>query len=185
MEEWKDVCGYEGLYQVSNLGRVRSLDRRARTARGTRKVNGHVLATADNGRGYRYVTFSGGRKRENKYVHRMVAEAFVENPDNLPCVNHRDYDVTNNTPENLEWVTQGQNVRYSTSRMMHQKRPWRKSSTGEKYIYKREKGGKVRYRVSIDRKAFAFRKEGITTVEEAVKIRDDFLLSVGEVVIDG
>lgn len=118
MEEiWKDIKGYEGLYQVSNLGRVKSLDYRHK---GTSKV----MSPGKQKNGYLNVGLWSGRKKETKYVHRLVAEAFVPNPNNWPEVNHKDECLTNNVASNLEWCTSEYNANYGTrnQRMSKSKR---------------------------------------------------------------
>ena len=104
MEIWKDVLGYEGLYQVSNAGNVRS-SRRPMAKGGVRKKN--------ESHGYLRVVLCKNGIVENKAIHRLVAEAFIENPNNYPVVNHMDENRTNNNVNNLEWCTQLYNVQYS------------------------------------------------------------------------
>ena len=100
MEEiWKDVVGYEGYYQVSNLGRVRSC------------FDGHIMNQYQGDTGYMYLRFGkcDYNKKKLQIVHRLVAKAFVDNPDNLPYVSHKDETKTNNCADNLEWVSAKEN----------------------------------------------------------------------------
>ena len=113
-EEWKAVLGYEGLYEVSNLGRVRSLPHEVPTKIGTRISSGRVMKLQPFKSGYMGVCLSKGNKQALKTVHRLVAEAFIENPDNLPQVNHKDENKANNSVDNLEWVTAIENNNYGT-----------------------------------------------------------------------
>lgn len=110
-EIWKDIKGFEGAYQVSNLGRVRSLDRK--NSRG-QKIRGKVLQEQNNTKGYLYISlYKGSRdKRENRYIHRLVAEAFIP-PFNGETVNHKDGDKNNNVISNLEWATQSENIKHA------------------------------------------------------------------------
>lgn len=110
-EVWRDISGYVGLYQVSNLGRVRSLDRV--DMRGCH-VKERVLAGGLDKGGYRLVVLCRDGKQKTYKVHRLVAEAFLSNPDNLPEVNHKDEDKTNNTVSNLEWCSRSYNINYGT-----------------------------------------------------------------------
>lgn len=122
-EVWKDIPGYEGLYQVSNLGRVKSLPRTARCMRNgkeaQRAVPGKILAAQLNYNGdHLYVTLSKEGKVRNCYVHTLVLTAFVgPRPDDMECL-HGDGDPTNNRVENLRWGTGSQNrldsVRHGT-----------------------------------------------------------------------
>lgn len=115
-EYWVDIKGYEGLYQVSNLGRVRSLDRvQYNPVAATHQTlhKGHILPQRKNDREAMMVMLRNAEgKRKNCQVHRLVAMAFLPNPDNLPVVNHKDYDRSNNCVDNLEWCTHYYNVHY-------------------------------------------------------------------------
>ena len=115
MEEiWKDIEGYEGLYQVSNLGRVRSLTRNRRGRNNApNPIQGRILKQ-HTCFGYCYISLCKNRKYKGFRVHRLVAHAFIPNPDNLPQVNHKDENKTNNCVDNLEWCTQEYNQNYGT-----------------------------------------------------------------------
>ena len=119
MEEiWIDIEGYEGKYEVSNLGRVRSLDQMLSYASrwGTiayRPTKGKVLTQRTISGGYKGVLIKVQGKTEMKLVHRLVANAFVPNPQNLETVNHIDEDKTNNHVDNLEWCTRKYNQNYN------------------------------------------------------------------------
>ena len=120
-EIWKDVVGYEGLYQVSNLGRVKSLDRAIKYSNGKIcKYKEEIRALTKDGRGYLRVLVSKNRKHRNLRVHRLVAQAFIPNPRNLSQVNHKDEDKTNNCVDNLEWCSCQYNVDYSLSKKVCQ-----------------------------------------------------------------
>ena len=108
-EEWRPIEGYEGLYEVSNTGRVRSLDRYC-----YRLHKGKVLSPAKDTDGYLQVVLHCNGKQHQRKVHRLVAQAFIENPDNLPEVNHKDEDKTNNRVDNLEWCDRSYNINYGS-----------------------------------------------------------------------
>lgn len=103
MEIWKDIAGYEGLYQVSNYGNVRSLS-------WSRRGIVRNLYLKKQNRGYCHVELAKDGIRKAFTVHRLVAEAFIPNPNNYPTVNHKDEDKTNNAVTNLEWCTHSQNM---------------------------------------------------------------------------
>lgn len=111
IEEWRKVVGWDG-YEVSNSGQVRSVDRTVTRADGTKQtVRGSLLTRSLNSSGYWRVRLSNDAlgRRSMARVHRLVAQAFLPNPNNLPEVNHIDCDRTNASVENLEWVTASQN----------------------------------------------------------------------------
>lgn len=110
-EIWRDIEGFEGKYQVSNQGRVKSLPRKVQFGHRNRIVHEKILKYCDNGKGYQYVSL--GRGVENRrYVHRLVTEAFIPNPDNLPEVNHKDCNPRNCNENNLEWCDRKYNLSY-------------------------------------------------------------------------
>lgn len=114
MEEWRDIKGYEGMYQVSNLGNVKSIERKAWNGRGYRVIKERIMKTYDNGYGYLFVYLTKDGEQEKCYIHRLVAEAFLENPDNLPEVNHISEDKTDNRLSNIEWCSHIYNQNYGT-----------------------------------------------------------------------
>lgn len=103
-EIWKDILGYEGLYQVSNFGRVKSF----------KFGKERILKPGTNKYGYLIVILCKNGKVKHFYVHRLVAEAFIPNPHNYPCVNHKDECKTNNNVTNLEFCTYTYNNNYGT-----------------------------------------------------------------------
>lgn len=110
-EIWRDIEGYEGQYQVSNLGRVKSFDRIDGAGHLKR---GRILRPVPDKKGYLRVQLHKEGKRKLFLVHRLVAQAFIPNPEGLPQVNHRDEDPSNARADNLEWCTASYNVNYGT-----------------------------------------------------------------------
>lgn len=107
IEEWKDIENYEGLYQISNLGRVKSLNY-------NHTGKERLLKPGNNRCGYLYVNLWKNGKVKKMTVHRLVAQAFLENPTNLPEVNHIDENKENNKVENLEWCDRKYNMNHGT-----------------------------------------------------------------------
>ena len=113
-EIWLPIEGYENLYEVSNLGRVRRLESVVTSKNGvTQKVSGKILKPRVV-QGYLRVNLCKNGIRRSYYIHRLVSTAFIPNPDKKPQVNHIDEDKTNNTAENLEWCTAKENNNYGT-----------------------------------------------------------------------
>lgn len=110
MEIWKDIKGYEGLYQVSNLGRVKSLTRTYKCSRIKEHiVEPHIEKVSGY---YKFVLWKQG-KFKNHFLHRIVAISFLDNPNNYPIINHIDGDKLNNSIDNLEWCTRKENVQHA------------------------------------------------------------------------
>ena len=104
MIEWKPIPNYENLYEVSNTGEIRSIKPRYK--------NKQILKACVGSRGYLVVTLCNKSTQKSYNVHRLVAKAFIPNPDNLPCINHKDENRTNNNVDNLEWCTYKYNNTY-------------------------------------------------------------------------
>ena len=104
IEEFRDIPGYEGMYEVSNLGRVKNVE------------TGRILKPGKDRYGYLKVVLCKNGTRKTIKVHRLVALTFLPNPNNYPEVNHRDEDKTNNTVDNLEWCTRDYNNNYSLAK---------------------------------------------------------------------
>jgi DNA-binding transcriptional regulator YiaG len=105
-EIWKDISNYEGLYQVSSYGRIRSLDHIDRLGRLKKSC---VLSLRGHSSGYKLVNLYRNSKRRSYRIHRLVAQTFIPNHNNLPEVNHKDGNKSNNFIDNLEWVTSKEN----------------------------------------------------------------------------
>lgn len=135
IEEWRPVPGWEEAYEVSSLGRTRSLDRHIRCVdrlgvERVRGCKGRVLSPRVGNKGYLIVHFrSGGKcKSKNMRVHRAVAMAFIPNKRNKPQVNHIDHDRQNNAPINLEWCTNSENMQHAGRAGRLGKAGWGKGS---------------------------------------------------------
>lgn len=113
-EIFKDIEGYEGLYQVSNLGRVKSLERKVNKGHGERTISEKILKQMINLYGYKFVHLSTKNCVKPFLVHRLVAQAFIPNQNNLPQVNHKDENPNNNHVDNLEWCDCKYNINYGT-----------------------------------------------------------------------
>ena len=176
-ELWKNIEGYEGRYQVSNIGNVRSMwiDRSCRNAKHEMRISkfhrAHIMHQTDNGHGYLIVGLTKDGKRKNYYVHRLVAGAFIENPFNYEVVNHIDYNKKNNNATNLEWCEQKENIKHSVCNMSVQHNQVGKS--GLRYISVDKKG---LYRVCI-KKADVDKR--FKNVDDAIAFRNEVLYGIG------
>lgn len=161
METWKPIKGYEGYYAISNYGNVVSVMFR------NNRLNKPKLTTVkptDNGHGYLIVGLNLNGNRKNYYLHRLVAEHFVDNPKGLLYVNHKDYDTNNNLFTNLEWCTQKENVQYSVERMKKPKSKCKPTNTGEKYIRYTGNSYRVNYKTI---------SKNLGSLEEAIRFRNE------------
>lgn len=120
VEEWRDIQGYEGYYQVSNFGRIKSLPRGNKTPRWRSQCAIRKQSIKNR---YCHINLSKDGKIQWRAVHRLVALAFLPNPNNLPQVNHKDENPSNNHVSNLEWCDAIYNMNYGTvrDRMSHTK----------------------------------------------------------------
>ena len=117
MEEiWKPVKGFEGYYEVSNLGRVRSVAIYVNSKNNSKRYRSERILKGILHNEYLWVTLSKDNIKIKKRIHRLVAEVFIPNPDNLPFINHKDEVKTNNVFKNLEWCTPEYNNTYGTAR---------------------------------------------------------------------
>ena len=116
-EEWRPIKGYEGLYEASNMGRVKSLHSGEEV----------VLKQAEYTNGYMGATLSKDGTANRKLVHRLVAIAFIKNPNNYECVNHKDGNKKNNTVDNLEWCTRSYNAKHAYSHELMSRNEQKKS----------------------------------------------------------
>lgn len=166
-ENWKPVVGYEGLYEVSNKGRVKSLHYYG----GNRQI---VMSQSKRPDGYMHIGLSKNGKCKHFVVHRLVAMAFIENPDNLEMVNHKDENKENNNADNLEWCTRSYNQIYSMN--LHPERRqvfgnnFRDKVTGEN-LSPRTKHVPVKYNIPIEQR---------TLDDEYIRTFDSFSQATGE-----
>lgn len=115
-EIWKDIKGYEGLYRISNLGNVKSLERKVIKSNGIVQIRKErIMNKRKNSDGYYVAKLNVNKMSKSINIHRLVAEAFIPNPLNLPEVNHKDYNRTNNCVDNLEWCSHIDNIKYSSN----------------------------------------------------------------------
>ena len=142
MEEiWKPVRGFEDRYQISNMGRLKSFAQD--------KVYGKIKAGHQEHKGYLVAKlYDGNHGSEHRKVHRIVAEAFLDNPDHLPYINHKDEDKTNNRVDNLEWCTNEYNMNYGT-RNERAGLSNRNCPTTSKGVYSEDENGNIEYFPSV------------------------------------
>lgn len=119
-EIYKDIEGYEGLYQVSNLGNVKSVSRYVLCRDGQHKpVYEKIISPGNNGAGYLFVYLWKDNKSKRYYIHQLVAKTFIENSNNYNKINHKDFNKKNNTIYNLEWCDDNQNMAHCSGRKVY------------------------------------------------------------------
>lgn len=151
-EIWKDIAGYEGLYQVSNFGNVMSLNYR-------RMGYSKLLTPKCNNSGRLWVELANNGKTAPLQIHRLVAVAFIPNPNNLPQVNHKDENPKNNKVDNLEWCTGEYNIRYYYERHPDH---WRK---------------RIDRDVKLDKPVLQYSKDGTECIAEWVSIYEVYRIN--------
>lgn len=153
-EEWRPVKGYEGLYEVCNYGLVKSL--------GKRKT---IMKIDVSKCGYAMIHLYKNGSYKRALVHRLVAEAFIPNPDNLPQVNHKDENKLNNRVDNLEWCTASYNSLYGTKNERHREKMINNPKRSKPVIQKEMDGTFVkRYPSIIEAERNGFVRQCITKV---------------------
>lgn len=159
-EEWRDVVGYEGFYEVSSIGRVRSKNRKIMRAGNQVTIDGKELVAKTDKR-YHYVTLSKNGAKKHKYIHRLVAIAFIDNPDGHVEIDHINRVRTDNRVENLRWVSRIENEHNKPARGILK----------EKFISPCKRRGCITYRVAVNRQSLKLSKT-FKTLEEAVQFRN-------------
>lgn len=135
-EIWQQIKGFEGFYSVSNKGNVKHDKTTKRIGTGNYAREEHFIKHRINNKGYAIVDLYKGNKRSQLLVHRLVAIAFLDNPNNYKVVNHKDENPLNNSVENLEWCTQKYNMNYGTC-------PTRIGNANSKSVLQLDKNGLV------------------------------------------
>jgi hypothetical protein len=162
MEEWKDIKDYEGKYQVSSLGRIRSLlDCGSNVLKEPK-----VLKDAKNNRDYHLIVLCKNGIRKSFLVHRLVGIAFIENPENKLTIDHIDKNKSNNQMSNLRWATNDEQLENKEQPQFINSKP---GTTGEKYIHITKNGFRVYNKRNNPILAY------FKTKEEAVKFRNEYL----------
>ena len=128
IELWKDIDGYDGRYQVSNLGRLKSVERQ--TSAGN-YLEERILKQRMDSKGYLRVNLAFDGAQKTVAVHRLVALAFVDKPDGLNVVNHKDENKLNNRADNFEWCTTQYNISYGTAPVRRMRRMEQRNKNGE------------------------------------------------------
>lgn len=113
MEIWKNIIGFEGLYEISNLGKIKSIKRKCPSKNGLRTVPEKIMKTKLDKDGYEVINLAKNGGKIYISIHRLLGIAFIPNPLNLPQINHIDGIKTNNKLENLEWVTEKENIQHA------------------------------------------------------------------------
>lgn len=166
-EIWKDIKGYEGLYQVSNLGRVKNLERKVRCKNAERTIKEKILILSKS-TDYIQVSLSKRGKSKTHLVHRLVAQTFIPNKNNYKEINHKDCNKHNNCVENLEWCSRKQNMLHAKNNGLI------KSNKGEKCYWFNKHGkdhGSSKKIIQFDKNGKLIKKwDSLTDVTRELRI---------------
>lgn len=168
-EYWKSVVGFEGFYEVSNYGKVRSIERYVKQSGHLRFVPQKMKQETVNRSGYPVVTLCKDRKSRQYLIHRLVAEAFIPNPDNKPFVDHINTNIKDYRVENLRWVTAKENANNKLTLVHCRENTYTKERTDKILETKRGKSYK-----GAPKRVFQFTKDGVfikeySSVAEAIR----------------
>lgn len=169
-EQWRAIPGFGGRYFISNRGRVKTTAIYKGPSAGWIEDE-QILRPTDNGHGYKIICLHDGGRRENRYIHRLVAEAFLERQAGKNIVDHIDHNTENNVAANLRWCTQKENIAFSAMNMAGKLHNL-KTNTGERYITRSKNG---RYRVTFQRKDYGT----FYSIDEAIAKRNAILAEKG------
>lgn len=170
-ETWKDIPNYEGIYQISNYGRVKALAKDIVWCKGNIKHQDEmIMKPMVNHNGYLRIALCNKDHKYKKFpIHQLVATAFIgKKPSPKHVVNHKDFNRKNNFVSNLEWVTQRENSIYSRNNCKSARLNNVSSNTGEHYIYY----SRNKYRVSVEILGKYIANKSFKTIEEAIRYRD-------------
>lgn len=112
-ENYLEIPGYEGLYEIDHFGNIRSLDKKVKNKNGYRIINGKILKAKLDNHGYLKIGLTKNNKQKFYFIHKLVALTFLPNPNNYPIINHIDGNPLNNYVENLEWCTYSHNIKHA------------------------------------------------------------------------
>ena len=163
MEVYRDIEGYEGLYQVSNLGNVKSLKRLIKKGRKCSTIIEKpdlIMKLKNHRSGYLCITLCKDGKRKMYQIHRLVALAFIPNPDKLPCINHKDENKTNNCVDNLEWCDRKYNNTYG-NRIKKAIETYKINNQNGEYIFKGLLTKKIKGSSNAEKPVIQLSKDGI------------------------
>lgn len=162
--------GYEELYQISNYGNIKSLDRIVKDSNRERyqRIKGHYMKPTDNGNGYKLISLLKNYKRKNHYIHRLVAQHFIDNPNNYREVNHIDCDKSNNKINNLEWCNSSQNKKHYLNTELGKEKGKKASKTRFRNLVK-DKEKQIIYMYVKEQKTFKEIKQIVKLCNETIK----------------
>lgn len=175
IENWKPVIGYEGIYEISNKGLIRSIDRVIQINGTSHRIKGRVLSIYTDNLGYQRITLSKEGKLHTMCIHKLVAEAFIPNPENKPCIDHIDTNPSNNCVDNLRWCTHSENMNNPltilNSREGHKHKPVLQYDLKDNFITEYISGKEAARQVNIQQASLVRCLQGIQKTAGGYKWR--------------